>query len=580
MTAPSNNFDFQNFYETTLSSDIVAGTLTIPLSTAPSPSEGILVINPDGASPECIFYTSKGASSVTCPADGRGWDSTTAQSWTQGTTVIMAPTGYMFRMMKTGSLYDTYRTGWTNLGYTPATVTANGNRSYDAVISSVDLTSTVSPGMRLRIDRTTVAPTQCTSLNGTTQYWVKTTPNKLTFTDDFVVSAWVKQSAYSVTGTIIASRYNGTSGWALYTNPSGQVVLQGFNAGSANSSLVTSHQSIPLNKWVHITAQLDMSTFTATTTTSYVMLDGRDVPAFVSRSGTNPTALVQAGNLEIGSWNGGLIPFSGKIAQVAIYNAKVTQATILASISQGLSGSETSLASAYSFNNSTSDLNTATPNDLSAGAGAPTATNADSPFGVDGTGTPGVYDYALIMKTAYSGGNTTLTLQVPEGCTIPTSGTIDALAYSVQGNPVGWIEDKNRWMVESRYNARTSKATPTTGTAYSVGSEQINVPTGKFRVGYQVHPYATAGSGAINIRTDLNATTATVTATSPFVAYASYNNASTESGGRAVAEYYLAPTAQTTYYLNAVVGFTGASGTLQFIHDLAAGYIYAIPAGL
>lgn len=108
MTVLSSNFDFQNFFETTLNGDITAGTLTIDLTTVPSPSEGILIINPDGASPEAILYTSKGVNSVTCPADGRGWDSTTAQPWTSGTTVIMAPVGYMFRAIKTGELaYNT-----------------------------------------------------------------------------------------------------------------------------------------------------------------------------------------------------------------------------------------------------------------------------------------------------------------------------------------------------------------------------------------------------------------------------------------------------------------------------------------
>ena len=476
-TAPSNNFDFQNFYSATITSDILSSTLTIPLSSAPTPTEGVLVINPDGATPEVIFYTSKGASSVTCPADGRGWDSSTPQSWLQGTTVIMAPVGYMFRMLKTGSLYDSYRTGWTNLGYTPATVTYNGNRSYDVVVSGVDLTSTVSPGMRLRTSRTEAAPTQCTSLNGTTQYWVKTTPNKLTFIDDFVVSAWIKVSSYAQ-GAIV-SRFNGTSGWELRMEATGQILIVGFNAGGGNYSLATSYQSVPLNKWVHVTAQLDMSSFTASTTTSYVMFDGKDVPVSVTRGGTNPTALVQAGNLEIGSRNGGTLPFPGKIAQVAIFNAKVTQSTMQGYISQGLSGSETSLASAYSFNNSTSDLNTSTPNDLSAGAGSPTATNADSPFTVDANGTPGgTYDYAIVQKAVYSGGNTTLTVQVPEGCAIPTSGGVSAVAYSGVKAPFGMPTTNDRWEIILFINGNNDQSAPTATTIYNIKGLSLTAPVG------------------------------------------------------------------------------------------------------
>ena len=314
---------------------------------------------------------------------------------------------------------------------TVSSVTCNGNRSYDVVFNST-VASYLTPGMRIRTTRTVTAPTQCTSLNGTTQYWVKTSPNKLSFTDDFVVSAWIKVSSY--TQSAIVSRYNGTSGWALVFQNTGQITLQGLSGGAGNYRLVQSYQSVPLNKWVHVTAQLDMSAHAVGATNSYIMFDGVDVPAFVSQAGTNPTSLTQAGNLEIGSQNGGTILFPGKIAQVAIYNAKVTQANIRATISQGLTGSETSLASAYSFNNSTSDLNTTTPNDLSAGAGSPTATNADSPFTTDANGTPGgSYDYAVVRNVS----TTTATVQVPEGNTIPTTGGVSAVDLSAWESPYG-----------------------------------------------------------------------------------------------------------------------------------------------
>jgi hypothetical protein len=39
------------------------------------------------------------------------------------------------------------------------------------------------------------------------------------------------------------------------------------------------------------------------------MIDGVNVPASVTRGGTNPTSLIQAGNLEIGSINGGTATF-------------------------------------------------------------------------------------------------------------------------------------------------------------------------------------------------------------------------------------------------------------------------------
>jgi len=372
--------------------------------------------------------------------------------------------------------------GWTTLGVTLNTVTALGNRSYSGVINGSDQTGILSPGMRLRTTRTVAAPTQCTSLNGTTQYYSKTSPAGMTFTDDFVVSAWVKLSSYAVAP--IASRYNGTSGWLCYIDTTGQVILNGYNAGSGNLSQIKSYQSVPLNKWVHVTAQLDMSSFTATTTTSYVMIDGVAVPSFVARSGTNPTTLVQAGNLEIGSYNGGTSPFPGKIAQVAIYSAKVTQATILASMHQTLTGSETSLISAYSFNNSITDLN-ANANNLTAN-GSAVATATDSPYGGQADGTiSSTIDYGIITKTAFST-NTTLTVQVPEGCAIPTSGGVSAVSYSTQKVPYGWPAQTGKWRVETLAGTSITVGIAGINVWYSsVGLFALNVPIGSWQRGYQ-----------------------------------------------------------------------------------------------
>ena len=431
----------QSFYQAQLTAGISDTDLVIPLDTVPTPSEGFLVIESTvPAKREIIYYTSKDGSSVTCPSgagNGRGYDGTTAVSHLQNAEVIMAPVGAMFEELgditvNSITIADTTSSaGWSPLGDVPDTVTANGNRSYDLVFNSNDLTDTVSPGMRLQLTRTVPAPDQCTSLNGSSQYWSKSSPSGMTFTDDFSVSAWVKLDSYGTAN--ICGRYNGTNGWQFAVGSNGTVYLVGRNASSANYSQIESYQSLPLNRWVHVAAQLDMSAYSASTTESYVMFDGVDVPARVSRGGTNPTALVQAGDLEVGSNNGGSSPFDGSIAQVAIYSAKVTQATHLAAMSQGLSGSETSLISAYSFDGNANDLN-ANANNLTANGGA-AATTDDSPFENYGASTN--KEYAIVMKAAFST-NTTLTVQVPDGCAIPTSGGVDAVYYSTHEYPYGF----------------------------------------------------------------------------------------------------------------------------------------------
>lgn len=434
--------------------------------------------------------------------------------------------------------------GWFGSNSSVSSVTYNGNRSY-SVVTGTNLSSTISAGMRLRTTRTVSAPTQCTSLNGTNQYFNRTSANlgsTMTFTDDFVVSAWVKVSSYSA--GYIASRYNGTSGWALNVNASGQLVLSGYNAGAANTSYIASYQSVPLNKWVHISAQLDMSSFTASTTTSYIMFDGVDVPAFVARGGTNPTALVQAGNLEIGSNNGGSSPFAGKIAQVAIFNAKVTQATIRGYISQGLAGNETSLISAYSFNNSINDLNTTNANNLTAQNSA-VATNADSPFGGQADGTiSSTLDYGIVQRVS----GTTLTVQVAEGNTIPTSGGVSSISYSNFKAPYGMPMQKDKWRIMSLIKTDTNNGSSTSNTWYNVCSYQLSVPVGSYNLGAYIIGQASTATSVVH---GFSAAIATAAGNARDIAAGVVSYCvSVDARGLVVLDAGVNNTTQTTYYIN------------------------------
>jgi hypothetical protein len=394
-------------------------------------------------------------------------------------------------------------TGW-EVGSLPnvSTVTDNGNNSYTLNFASA-VDSILSEGMRARTTRNSAAGVTCFSLDGSNDYLNKTSPAAMTFVDDFTASAWIYLTSYAQ-GTI-ASRYNGTSGWTFRIDPSGVVIMIGYNASSLNYSYVSSYQSVPLNKWVHVAAQLDMSTFTATTTTSYIMINGKDVPAQVARGGTNPTALVQAGNLEIGSWNGGLLPFPGYIKDVAIYNSKITQATISASRNQPLTGSEANLISAYSGANTT-DLNTTNANNLTAQNGAVTGF-ASAPWGNRGLST--TLDYGLVMAIPSS---TSAVIQVPEGCTIPTTGGITASAYSSMANPYGWPSSANTILGMSQIQANQGSITTTTDL---LGATQtVTAPTGKtlrislFGEGLQNSATATATitilDGSTVIYSDIN----------------------------------------------------------------------------
>lgn len=466
--------------------------------------------------------------------------------------------------------------GWITAEATPNTVTANGNRSYDLVFNSLDLTDTLSPGMRLKTTRTSTAPTQCTTLNGTTQYFKNTAPASMTFTDDFTVSAWIKVAGYPAAGSIgtIASRSNNTSGWYFAINEYGQLILNGINAAIGNYSRVTCHQSVPLNRWVHVAAQLDMSTFTATTTTSYVMIDGLDVPAAVTRAGTNPTALIQAGDLNIGSFNSGSFFFNGSIAQAAIYNAKVTQSTILASMNQTLTGSETSLVSGYTFNNVITDL---TGNNTLTAVGSAVATTSDSPFTVSVQGVPtGTTDYAVITKTAFST-NSTITVQVPEGNTIPTTGGVSALSYSTQEVPYGFILNRLRWRVTCTVGSLQSVSIGAT-TTYYPALPKLSVPVGRWTIGYDGCIYQSSTVSGLRDPYYMMATSTPTYATTKSLPLLSrgYENGTAVALGMFARSTDLSNTSVQTYFMYGAI--SAATGTEAWLLDGLSGGVFIMYA--
>lgn len=367
--------------------------------------------------------------------------------------------------------------GWATLSATPDTITDLGNGSQQLVFNNVDYTSILSAGMKLRGERSVTAPTACFSLDGSNDYFNDTTVSGMSFTDDFCVGAWIKLSAYPASNFDIVSRMNGTSGWRFYITSNGTISLIGYNASAANYSQVTSYRSIPLNRWVFVAAQLDMSSFTTTSTTSYIMIDRKDVPCAVSRGGTNPTALVQAGDLNIGSYNSGTGAYSGKVDQVAIYSAKVTQAVIASSATRPLTGSETSLVSAYG-NGSVTDLNTTNANNLTAQNGA-TAGATDAPFS---NGSGGTYDYGILQTASYST-NTTVVVQMAEGNSMPTSGGLATIAYSTQEAPYGFPTEEEKFLLQTIFFSTIVQAAVTSGTFYNPTGLNTKLPIGKWNVG-------------------------------------------------------------------------------------------------
>lgn len=460
--------------------------------------------------------------------------------------------------------------GWNSLPYSISSVTANGNRSYSCTVSSQDLTGILNPGMRLRTTRTVAAPTRCTSLNGSSQYYSKSSPAGTTFTDDFTAGGWFKLNSYGGFPFLI-SRYNGTSGWALYVDSSGSAILAGWNGGSGNYSNVVSKLAVPLGKWFHVAGQLDMSAFTATSTTSYMMFDGQDIPVSVTRGGTNPTALVQpSDDLRIG-YNPAGNYFNGKVAQAFYSSAKITQANMRTLHSQGLTASLIStnnVVSAYSFDNAITDLNTTTANNLTA-SGSAVATNADSPFGTQASGLiSSTLDYAIIQSVTYST-DTTIVVQVPEGCTIPTSGGISTVDYGTVKVPYGFPAQRGKWTIESLIKANTTQGSPSSGTWYNLGSMRIDVPIGAWIGRYEAGTLAqTGGAGATEYWNTLS-TANNSESDSRMSTYYNANTSNVTTGALLSRQREYNLSASTPYYLNSKVVGTNVTNLFS---------VYAVPA--
>lgn len=473
------NLGFQNFFTTTLASGITASDTTIYLNSLPTPSEGYLVIEPDSSTnKEIIYYTSKGANFVTLPsvAAGRGVGGTTAVSHSSGVTAQMNVVAEHFEALQDGTAFavggigaSAYADGWAPiLGSTPNTVTYNGNRNYDLVFNSVDLSSTLSPGQKLKLTRTVAAPDQCTDLEaGSSQYYSKTSPAGLTFTTTFTCMAWVKLESYTDMG-IIARRNADTEGFSFSVDSSGRVTLAGLRIASNNKTIRT-YASLPLNKWVHVAATMDMSA--GDTSVQKIWFDGVEVSREYTLTGT-ATALVQGTTaLVIGALkSAGTLPFDGKIAQAAIFSSQLTEANVRAYQSQGLTGSESNLVSAYSFDNSINDLNTTNANNLTAN-GSAVATNADSPFA--NAVSAGLQEYAEINSVTFST-NTTVNVRVPETCMIPTSGGISNVYYAVGAIPYG-LPYFTKYLANIILQSNQSIAT-TTSTQYPGATITLTVP--------------------------------------------------------------------------------------------------------
>jgi len=454
----------------------------------------------------------------------------------------------------------------------PDTITNNGNRSYDLVFNGLDYTPYLSEGTRLKIGRSVKAPTQSTSLNGTTQYWSKSSPTGVTFTSTYSATGWVYPTSFTTAGAIIGrdSAAANLSGWEFGINSNGQVNIYARNGTGA--IIGTSAQSVPLNKWSHVAGTLN-----AATGTVLIYIDGILVPSTTTGSATT---IVQATtDLTIGKRNGAANYFAGKLAQVSLHSSIISASDVRASMSQTLTGSETGSISAFSFNGVATDLNLGSANNLTAAASA--GYTSDSPFanGSRSYDAAGTTDYAVVSTKPVFSTNTTVTVQVPEGCTIPTSGGINAVAYSTQRVPYGFPLDMDRWAIVALYKANTGAiAIGSVNNWFIASSRAITVPVGSYSLSYSVGFFlASTVSGVRDGFLTLASSLPTAGLKNQELTVQNYNGGTPNSIIQAYKEASVSLSSATTYNLYASIVTATGIETFYIRDDAGAGILKATP---
>lgn len=466
-----------------LSSSIAAGASTVPVNNASEFTQGdiaVLTVEP-GTNNEATFIGEKdsGNQFINCV-----WtEGNTAVGHDSGVSIVDYDSATHHSAMTKGllkilnqdatlkaqpirdalGLSDASTNGWEVL---PNTLQIDsgynkGNKSYEITIPNEDATDSLSPGMRLRLERGVAAPTQCTDLESSSSQYASladASVSGISFTDDFTIEVWIKLESEQVQSVI--SRGDGSHGWQMYITSTGRVIIRGRNSG--NERAIEAIPKINTGEWTHIAAHIDMSTVDGE-----IYINGVNVDVTKNNSGS-PSSLVNSGDLYIGS-DVSNNHFDGKIADVRVWSAIRTATEIRDNMNQQLTGSETNLVGYWQLNGDFTD-ETSNGNDLT-GSGGAVATDTDNPMNDT--------EYAIITKVEYSSPNTTVTVFTGTDYNIPNM-SLTSPHFSTQYAPFGFDCDNTKWRV--RVLETNSTASVSTGTAIRT----LNIPAGSWKVKYQI----------------------------------------------------------------------------------------------
>lgn len=368
--------------------------------------------------------------------------------------------------------------GWNPLGQTVNYATNAGNREFTATVPA-NVTSTLWPGMKLGVTRATVPPTQCMSFAvASSQYAQNTTSTGLTFTSAFTAEAWVYLNSYQSDATVI-SRYNST-GWLLRI-ASGLPEIDYMGTGTNTN--FQAYNVLPLHQWVHIAGVI--SSVSGKTGAIYINGQSVTTQSVVSTA----TTLVQAGNIAVGALGAsGAQYFDGYISEARVWSVAQTATQIQSNMAINCVGTETNLVALYQGGGNFNDATT-NANNLTAVGGA-IATQAANPYNP--------IEYGVINTLSYSSPNTTITLDMGTGSTLPNA-TLNSAIYSITEVPYGISAGLEQNRTLAFYEIATNYAVTTTTPTQIPGlSAVVTVPAGrrvKIKAYLPAVSIATGGAG-------------------------------------------------------------------------------------
>lgn len=158
-------------------------------------------------------------------------------------------------------------------------------------------------------------------------------------TTQLTFSSWVKTS-FSSAANFLAGKYNGASGFIVYINTNGKLLIDGRDDTGAYKSSGASTTVVNDGNWHYLSGTINISTGKWS-----IYVDGVLENSSTHAAGTTlaNTAVLSVGNYLTNK-------FSGEVDEVSLWNVELGQASIDQYKSNCLTGTEIGLVGLYNFN--------------------------------------------------------------------------------------------------------------------------------------------------------------------------------------------------------------------------------------